>query len=234
MLHKLKKVANIWGNRHMHIPDAFIPITQGAFYWIIALVFIALALRWARNEMDEQRLPLIAVLAAGIFALQSFNLPIAMGTSGHLVGGALAAIVLGSPFAAVFILTLVLVLQGVFFGDGGITTMGANILNMGVIGGFVGFYSFKGLMFATKNITISGFAAAWLACLIPAIACAFEMYFAGTFPLREGLIAMGLYHAVIGIIEGVVTVAALRLIVDARPDIVDFANATKAAQGVNV
>jgi cobalt/nickel transport system permease protein len=218
----------------MHIPDAFIPITQGGIYWIIALVFIALALRWARHEMDEQRLPLIAVLAAGIFALQSFNLPIAMGTSGHLVGGALAAIVLGSPFAAVFILTLVLVLQGVFFGDGGITTMGANIINMGVIGGFVGFYTFKGLMFATKNINISGFVAAWLACLIPAIACAFEMYFAGTFPLREGLIAMGLYHAVIGIIEGFVTVVAIRFIADARPDIVDFEIETKPAQGVNV
>lgn len=218
----------------MHIPDAFIPITQGAVYWIIALVFIALALRWARNEMDEQRLPLIAVLAAGIFSLQSFNLPIAMGTSGHLVGGALAAIILGSPFAAVFILTLVLVLQGVFFGDGGITTMGANIINMGVIGGFVGFYSFKGLMLATQNISISGFFAAWLACLIPALACAFEMYFAGTFPLREGLIAMGLYHAVIGIIEGFVTVVAIRFIADARPDIVDFKTETKAAKGVNV
>jgi cobalt/nickel transport system permease protein len=218
----------------MHIPDAFIPITQGGIYWIIALVFIALALRWARNEMDEQRLPLIAVLAAGIFALQSFNLPIAMGTSGHLVGGALAAIILGSPFAAVFILTLVLVLQGVFFGDGGITTMGANIINMGVIGGFVGFYSFKGLMLATQNISISGFVAAWLACLIPAIACAFEMYFAGTFPLREGLIAMGLYHAVIGIIEGFVTAIAIRFIVDARPDIVDFTVEVKAAPGVNV
>jgi cobalt/nickel transport system permease protein len=230
----LKNVAKLWGNRHMHIPDAFIPITQGVIYWIIALVFIAMALRWARNEMDEQRLPLIAVLAAGIFSLQSFNLPIAMGTSGHLVGGALAAIVLGSPFAAVFILTLVLVLQGVFFGDGGITTMGANIINMGVIGGFVGFYTFKGLMFATKNINISGFVAAWLACLIPALACAFEMYFAGTFPLREGLIAMGLYHAVIGIIEGFVTVVAIRFIADARPDIVDFRTETKAAQGVNV
>jgi len=218
----------------MHIPDAFIPITQGVVYWIIALVFIALALRWARNEMDEQRLPLIAVLAAGIFSLQSFNLPIAMGTSGHLVGGALAAIILGSPFAAVFILTLVLVLQGVFFGDGGITTMGANIVNMGVIGGFVGFYTFRGLMSVTRNVSISGFAAAWLACLIPALACAFEMYFAGTFPLREGLIAMGLYHAVIGIIEGFVTVVAIRFIVDARPDIVDFTIEAKAARGVNV
>lgn len=216
----------------MHIPDAFIPIPQGVVYWLIALVFIALALRWARSEMSEEKIPLIAVLAAGIFALQSFNLPVSMGTSGHLVGGALAAIILGSPFAAVFILTLVLIVQGVLFGDGGITTMGANIINMGVIGGFVGFYTFKGLMAATSNVNIAGFAAAWLACLIPALACAFEMYFAGTFPLREGLIAMGLYHALIGIIEGFVTVVAIKLIVTARPDIVDFALPVPVAQGV--
>jgi len=205
----------------MHIPDAFIPIWQGGIYWIIALVFVALALRWAKNEMNEEKLPLVAVLAAAVFALQSFNLPVSMGTSGHLVGGALVAIVLGSPFAAVFILTMVLIVQGVLFGDGGITTMGANIINMGVIGGFVGFYSFKGIMGITKSMPASAFIAAWLACLIPALACAVEMYFAGTFPLREGLIAMGLYHAAIGVIEGIVTVAAIYLITSARPDLVD-------------
>jgi len=218
----------------MHIPDAFIPIPQGIVYWIIALVFIALALRWARSKMSEEKIPLIAVLAAGIFALQSFNLPVSMGTSGHLVGGALAAIILGSPFAAIFILTLVLIVQGVLFGDGGITTMGANILNMGVIGGFVGFYTFRGLMAATRNVNIAAFAAAWLACVIPALVTAVEMYFAGTFPLREGLIAMGLYHALIGVIEGFVTVVAIRLIVTARPDIVDFKIADPVPKAVTV
>jgi cobalt/nickel transport system permease protein len=171
--------------------------------------------------MNEQKLPLVAVLAAGIFALQSFNLPVSMGTSGHLVGGALAAIILGSPFAAVFILAMVLIVQGVLFGDGGLTTMGANIINMGVIGGFVGFYTFKGLMRMTKSMPVAGFVAAWLACVIPALACAVEMFLAGTFPLREGLIAMGIYHAIIGVIEGFVTVAAIYLITNVRPDLVD-------------
>ena len=164
----------------------FIPIWQGAIYWIIALIFIALALRWAKNELNEEKLPLVAVLAAAIFAIQSFNIPVSMGTSGHLVGGALVAIVLGSPFAAVFILTMVLIVQAVMFGDGGIVTMGANIINMGVIGGFVGFYTFKGLMAATKSMPVSAFIAAWLACLIPALAASVELFFAGTFPLVAG------------------------------------------------
>lgn len=205
----------------MHIPDFAIPIYQGVVYWAIALVFVILAVRWAKNDMSEEKLPLVAVLAAAIFAIQSFNLPVSMGTSGHLVGGALAAIILGSPFAAVFILTMVLIVQGVLFGDGGITTMGANIINMGVIGGFVGFYSYKGIKAATKSMPVSAFIAAWLACLIPALACAVEMFIAGTFPLMEGLVAMGIYHAIIGVIEGVITVAAIYLIMNVRPDLVD-------------
>lgn len=205
----------------MHIPDAFIPIPQAAIYWIIALIFLALAVRWAKAEMSEDKIPLIAVLAAGIFALQGFNLPVTMGTSGHLVGGALAAIVLGSPFAAVFILTLVLIIQGFVFGDGGITTMGANIINMGVIGGFVGYYSFHGIKRVIKNPLASAGIAAWLACLIPSLACAVEMFFAGTFPLAPGLMAMGIYHAIIGIIEGIVTAVVIYLLAKARPDLVN-------------
>jgi cobalt/nickel transport system permease protein len=205
----------------MHIPDAFIPIPQAAVYWIIALIFLAMAIRWAKNEMNEDKIPLIAVLAAGIFALQGFNLPVTMGTSGHLVGGALAAIVLGSPFAAVFILSLVLIIQGIVFGDGGITTMGANIINMGVIGGFIGYYSFLGMKKIINNTYISAAVAAWLACLVPAFACAVEMFFAGTFPLIPGLVAMGIYHAIIGIIEGLVTAAVIYLLASARPDLLE-------------
>ena len=215
----------------MHIPDAFMPIWQGAIYWIVALIFVALALRWAKNELTEEKIPMVAVLAAAVFALMSFNLPISMGTSGHLIGAALVAIVLGSPFAAVFILTLVLIVQGVLFGDGGITTMGANIINMGVIGGFVGYYTFHGLMPITKNLTIAAFSAAWLACFIPAEICAIEMYLAGTFPLIAGLIAMGVYHTLIGIIEGAITVLALNLILNVRPDLMD--EKVKAAKGAS-
>ena len=212
----------------MHIPDAFIPLPQAAIYWIIALIFVALALRWARNELSEEKIPLIAVLAAGIFAIQAFNLPVGMGTSGHLVGGALAAIVLGSPFAAVFILTIVLIIQGVVFGDGGITTMGANIINMGVIGGFVGYYSYHGIKSVIKNKFIPAAIAAWLGCFIAAVVCAIEMFIAGTFPLVPGIIAMGTYHAAIGIIEGVITAGAIYLIHSTRPDLMELDKAAGA------
>jgi cobalt/nickel transport system permease protein len=213
----------------MHIPDAFIPIDQAAVYWIIALIFIVLALRWANREMTDDKIPLVAVLAAGIFAIQAFNLPVGMGTSGHLVGGALAAIVLGSPYAAVFILTLVLIIQGVIFGDGGITTMGANIINMGVIGGFVGYYGFTSLKSLIGNPYLSAAIAAWFACLIPALACSVELFIAGTFPLVAGMTAMGVYHAAIGVIEAVITAIALFLIANARPDLVSFTKGVAAA-----
>jgi cobalt/nickel transport system permease protein len=209
----------------MHIPDGFFPISQALVYWIIAIIFIFLSLRWARSEMSEEKVPLVAVLAAGIFAIQTMNmaLPISVvpgGVSGHVVGAALAAIVLGSPFAAVFILTLVLILQGIFFGDGGITAMGANIINMGIIGGFFGFYSYRSVNSLFKNRFCAAFIAGWISLFIPAIVCAVELAVAGTFPLAPGLISMGVYHAFIGIIEGGATAFALSLIMHARPDIV--------------
>ncbi|HWQ66806.1 MAG TPA: cobalt transporter CbiM [Methanospirillum sp.] len=205
----------------MHIPDAFIPLWQSGIYWIIALIFLGLSVKWAQKEMGEDRIPIVAVLAAGVFAIQGFNLPVAMGTSGHLVGGALVAIILGSPFAAVFILTLVLIVQALLFGDGGITVLGANILNMGVIGGFVGYYSYHSLITLIKNPYLSAGVAAWLACLISALACAVEMAIAGTFPLMPGLMAMGLYHAVIGVIEGIITAVIIYLLASSRSDLID-------------
>lgn len=210
----------------MHIPDAFIPLPQAALYWIIALIFIALSLRWARRELKDEKVPLVAVLAAGIFAIQTMNmaLPISVipgGVSGHVVGAALVAIVLGSPFAAVFILTLVLILQAIFFGDGGITTMGANIINMGMLGGFLGYYTFRSMNTIFHNQFFAAFTAGWISLFVPAIACAVELAIAGTFPLTTGLILMGIYHAVIGIIEGGATAFALALIVAARPDIMN-------------
>jgi cobalt/nickel transport system permease protein len=163
----------------------------------------------------------MAIIAAGIFALQAFNLPTGFGVSGHLVGGALAAIILGSPFAAVFVLTIVLVIQALIFGDGGVLALGANIINMGVIAGFVGFYSFKGLKSLLPKIpvAVSVGIAAWLACVIAACCAAVEIAILGAVPIAIGLPTMFIYHAIIGIIEGVITAVVVTLVFKVRPEL---------------
>ena len=202
----------------MHIPDGFIPLWQCAIYYVILIVALYLSLRWARKNLDEKMVPLMAVLAAGIFAIMSMNVPIPWGTSGHMVGGALVAIIFCAPEAAVIIFTLVLLVQGLFFGDGGLTALGANVLNMGIIGGFTGLYVFKALRKPLGKVP-SIFIASWLAIFLAAEAVAVEMWLAGTFPLGLGLMFMGLYHSVIGIIEGILTVVVILALEKTRPDL---------------
>ena len=149
------------------------------------------------------------------------NIPIGMGTSGHMVGAALVAIVFGSPWAGVLVLTLVLLVQGFAFADGGITTMGANILNMGIVSGFVGYYTYAALR-KSVGTSIAAFGGAWLGLFISAMACAVQMWLAGTFPLVPGLIAMGTYHLIIGFIgEGLITAVVITAIAKSRPDLLE-------------
>ena len=202
----------------MHIPDGFIPLWQCAIYYIITILALYLSLRWARNNLDEKMVPLMAVLAAGIFAIMSMNIPIPWGTSGHMVGGALVAIIFCAPEAAVIIFTLVLLVQGLFFGDGGLTTLGANVLNMGIIGGLVGLYSFKALRKPIGKVPAI-FIASWLSIFLAAEMVAVELWLAGTFPLNTGLLLMGLYHSIIGIIEGILTVVVILALEKTRPDL---------------
>ncbi|MDD5959850.1 MAG: cobalt transporter CbiM [Methanobrevibacter wolinii] len=202
----------------MHIPDGFIPLWQCAIYYVILIIALYFATKWAKNNLDEKRIPLMAVLAAGIFAIMSMNMPIPFGTSGHMVGGTLIAIVFMAPEACVLVFFVVLLIQALLFGDGGITTLGANVLNMGIIGGFVGLYTFKGLKnFIGKYPAIG--VGAWLATFIAAEACAIEMAIAGTFPLTLGLASMGLYHAFIGVIEAILTIIVIYVLEKYRPDL---------------
>ncbi len=202
----------------MHIPDGFLPIWESGIFWVVSLIFILLSLKWASKEMNEKTVPLFAALAAGIFAIQAMNMPIPWGTSGHMLGGALAAIIFDSPWAGVLLLTLVLIVQGLFFADGGLLVMGANIFNMGIIGGFIGYYVFKALK--NTNTTVAAFAAGWASLFLSAIACAIELAICGTFPLDKGLQFMGLYHAVIGLIEGGITAIVVSYLSSVRPDLV--------------
>ncbi|RXA19005.1 cobalt transporter CbiM [Methanosarcina sp. MSH10X1] len=205
----------------MHIPDSFIPLDHAIIYWVLALPFIIMSVKWAKNELDEMKVPILAALAAGIFAIQAMNIPIGMGTSGHMVGAALVAIVFGSPWAGVLVLTLVLLVQGFAFADGGITTMGANILNMGVVSGFVGYYTYS-ILRRGLSANIAAFAGAWLGLFISAITCTIQLWLAGTFPLVSGLIAMGTFHLIIGFIgEGLITSVAITAIAKSRPDLLE-------------
>lgn len=203
----------------MHIPDGFIPLWQCAIYYAISLPLIARSIKWARGEMEEASIPLFATLAAGVFAIQAMNIPIPWGTSGHMLGGVLVAILLGSPYAGVLLLTIVLLIQALLFADGGVTTLGANILDMGIISTFVGFYAYKVLK-KKFNISIASFAGGWLGIFTAALAVAVELALAGTFPLQEGLFFMGLYHTVIGIVaEGTITAIVVTACIRVSPEL---------------
>jgi cobalt/nickel transport system permease protein len=209
----------------MHIPDGFIPLWQCAIYYIIAGVFLFFAFRWSRNNLNEKNIPLIAILAAGIFAIMSINIPVPFGSSGHMVGAAMVAIIFMSPWAGVICIAMVLLVQALFFGDGGVTTYGANVINMGVIGSFVGFYVWQalkhprlgGLLNLGKYWSIG--VAAWIAIFLAACITALELWLAGTFPLGLGLIYMGGYHAMIGILEAIITVIVISTLAKVRPDL---------------
>ena len=205
----------------MHIPDGFIPLWQCAIYYVIVIIALYFSLNWAKKNLDERTAPLMAVLAAGIFAIMSMNIPIPWGTSGHMVGGALIAIIFMAPEAAVIIFTLVLLAQALIFGDGGVTAIAANVLNMGIIGGVVGLYTFKALRKPVGKVPAIAIAS-WLSIFLAAEAVAVEMWLAGTFPLDLGLLFMGLYHSVIGVIEAILTVVVILGLESIRPDLLSW------------
>jgi cobalt/nickel transport system permease protein len=207
----------------MHIPDGFLSPEVAAACAVPAAGAVAYGLRRANRELDERRVPLLGVTAAFVFAAQMLNFPVAGGTSGHFLGAALAAILLG-PWLAGLVLSVVLVVQAFVFADGGITALGANVLNMGVIGALV----VGGLMVAARRVlpnrrgvllAVAG-AGAWLAVVAGAVACAFELALSGTVPLGTVLPAMLGVHVLIGAGEAAITVAAVSAVLSTRPDVV--------------
>jgi cobalt/nickel transport system permease protein len=212
----------------MHIPDGFISAPVATAGCVVAAGCIAYAVKATNKKMGEKEVPLMGVLAAFIFAAQMLNFPIAGGTSGHLIGAALAAILLG-PWAGVLILTCVLAVQCLIFQDGGLFALGANIFNMGIVAGFVGYYVHRGgtlLLGRHKRRTIiSGGIAAWFSVVAASVACAFELAISGTVPLSVALPAMAGVHALIGIGEGAITAAVLALVMATRADLLELKKA---------
>ncbi len=206
----------------MHIPDGFLSVVVSIIFWVLSIAVIAVALRRVSRDLGEREVPVMGVVAAAIFAGQMLNFTVAGGTSGHLLGAALATILLG-PWAAVLTMTAVVSVQALIFQDGGLLALGANIFNMAVIGVFVSYAvhrAFQRISSAPRvNIFAGGFAAAWLSILIASLAAALQLALSGTSPANIAVPAMAAIHALIGVGEGLITVGALAFIYAARRDL---------------
>jgi len=208
----------------MHIPDGFLSIPVAGILWLVSLVFIFIALKKAGKEIGENKLPLVGVLAAAIFAGQMLNFSISGGTSGHLLGAALAVLLVG-PWSAVLIMTSVVVVQALVFQDGGILTLGANLFNMAVVGMAVAYFvsSLFRRWFGNGRwaILLTAFAAGWFSIFIAALAASLELAFSGTSPANIAIPAMGGVHALIGIGEGLITLGAVSLLMASKPQLIE-------------
>jgi cobalt/nickel transport system permease protein len=206
----------------MHIPDNFLSLPVSAVLWLVTVGGVAWALRRTERALDERQVPLMGVMAACIFAAQMLNFPVAFGTSGHLLGGALAAIVLG-PAAGILVMTCVVALQALLFQDGGIVVMGANIFNMGVLTALVGagvFYMLLPLVGRRRwGVVGAGFVAALLSVIVAALATSLQLVVSGTAQSQLVLPAMLGVHLLIGMGEGLITATALSFLVATRPDV---------------
>jgi cobalt/nickel transport system permease protein len=207
----------------MHIPDGFLSGMVLAVCWGISLIVIGYAFIRVKRDMDERKVPLMGVVAAAIFAGQMLNFPVAAGTSGHLLGAALATILLG-PWAAVLVMAIVVGAQALLFADGGLGALGANWLNMAVIGVFVSYTVYRAVQRfsngARWGIFMGGFLAGWTSIFIAALAAGLQLALSGTSPANLGIPAMALVHSVIGVVEGLITVGALAFVYAVRPDLV--------------
>ncbi|MEV1022252.1 energy-coupling factor ABC transporter permease [Streptomyces sp. NPDC050264] len=209
----------------MHVPDGFINAPVSAAAGVVAAGAVAVSLRGARRELDERTAPLAGLVAAFIFAVQMLNFPVAAGTSGHLLGGALAAILVG-PYTGVLCVSVVLLMQGVLFADGGLTALGVNITDMAITTTVVAYLVFRGLVKVLprgrRSITAASFVAAVLS--VPAAAVVFTLIYAigGTTDVSIGKVATAMIgvHVLIGIGEAAITALTVGAVVAVRPDLV--------------
>ena len=203
----------------MHIPDGFLDAKTALATGVLAALGLGLALRRVRQTFPPQRIPLLGLAAAFIFAAQMLNFPVAGGTSGHLIGGALAAVLLG-PAAAVVAMSAVLVLQCLLFSDGGVTALGANLFNMAMVAPVVAWLIYRPLLRVTgRNVAVA--LAAWLSTVLAAVVCAGELAWSGRVAWQLVLPAMGGVHALIGVGEALITMLILGAIAAARPELLD-------------
>jgi cobalt/nickel transport system permease protein len=206
----------------MHAADGFLSVPVAAVMWLVTIGVIAISVQRANRHLDERMVPLMGVMAAFVFAAQMFNFPVAGGTSGHLLGGVLAAVLLG-PWVGTLVMASVIAVQGLVFQDGGLLAMGANIFNMGIIGTMGGFAIYmtiaKGLGGEDRGRLPAAGIAAWLAVVSASMAMSLELVMSGTSTVEVVFPALVGTHMLIGIGEALITVAALGFIQVVRPDL---------------
>jgi cobalt/nickel transport system permease protein len=206
----------------MHAPDGFLTVPMAGVMWLITIVVLAVAVRKTNETLDERAIPLLGVTAAFIFAAQMFNFQVVGGTSGHLLGGVLAAVLLG-PWAATLVMACVIAVQALVFQDGGLVVMGANIFNMGIVGtlgGWVIYRSVARLLGGEDRARIPAAGiAAWASVVLGATCMALELAISGTTPLNVAIPAMVGLHVFIGVGEALITMAALAFIQATRSDL---------------
>ncbi|MEU9475410.1 energy-coupling factor ABC transporter permease [Streptomyces sp. NPDC048191] len=209
----------------MHVPDGFIDAPTSAVTGVVAAGALAVSLRGARRELDERTAPLAGLVAAFIFAVQMLNFPVAAGTSGHLLGGALAAILVG-PCTGVLCVSVVLLMQGVLFADGGLTALGVNVTDMALTTTVVSYAVFRALLAVLprgrRSVTVASFVAALVS--VPAAAVVFTLLYAvgGTTDVSIGKVATAMIgvHVLIGLGEAVITALTVGAVIAVRPDLV--------------
>lgn len=205
----------------LHIPDGFLSTLVALICWLIILVTLAYAVREAQRSLDERLIPMAGIMGAFIFAAQMINFPVAGGTSGHFIGAALAFIVLG-PWLGLLTMAAVIALQALMFQDGGLVAMGANILIMGVVPGFIGYQFYRLSRGRSRGVqmTLTG-GGAWLSIMGAALVTTLLLAFSGTTSLAVALPVMLGVHALIGLGEALITVAALAFIARTRPALLE-------------
>lgn len=207
----------------LHIPDGFLSLPISLLTWALAIALIVVCLMRVQAEYQERAVPLMGVCAAFIFAAQMINFPIPAGTSGHLLGGTLAGVLLG-PWAGSLVMVVVFIVQAVLFQDGGLTVLGANIVNMGLVGTFGGYYLYRIIRKAIGRDSWAGIAvgtavASWVSVFVASLLCAVQLGLSGTVPIGVALVAMAFWHFMIAIGEAVITVITIGFVYRTRPDL---------------
>lgn len=209
----------------MHIPDGFLTLYVTIPAFIITIIFWAISFK--KIKITDQQVPIMGLLTALFFAAMMMNYPIIGGTTAHLLGGASIGLILG-PFAGLISVTIILVLQAFLFGDGGLTTLGANVLNMGIIGVFIPCILFlvmnKLFKETGKKLYAMIFISAFVGDVLAAIAAGTELGLSTPtfqYGLSIAVPAMAINHSIIGVAEGIVTVVLIGTLLKLRPDVLE-------------